>query len=100
MKHEEWMKNLAESLTEIVNTFGSRNDITVEYGYFDTMEDVASNFTPWQIYYHGIKSDIEYFLVYEPDSETGKHLLYTVNISGDSCLTAASELMNLASRKF
>lgn len=99
MEHNEIMANLAESLTGTINTFGRRKDIIVEYACFNTMEDVAANFTPWQIYYHGIKSGIEYFLIYEPDPETGKHLLYTVNVSGDSNLTAAWELFDLASRK-
>ena len=99
MNRKEQMDALAASLTETIKTFGRRHDVTVEYSCFDTMEDVAANFTPWQMYYHGIKSGIEYFLIYEPDPETGRHLLYTVNVSRDSCLTAASELMDLASRK-
>lgn len=99
MNRKEQMNALAASLTETVKTFGRRHDITVEYGYFDTMETVAAYFTPWQMKYHGILSGIEYFLVYEHDPETGKRLLYVINVSGDSYLTAASELMDLASRK-
>lgn len=99
MNRKEQMAALASSLTETIKTFGRRHDITVEYGYFDTMEDIATILNEWQMKYLGILPGIEYFLVYEPDPKNGKHLLYAVNVSGDSCLTAASELMDLASRK-
>lgn len=99
MNRMDQMCALASSLTETIKTFGRRKDITIHYGYFDTMDDINSIFTEWEIKYLGILPGIEYFLVCEPDPETGLHELYAVNVSGDSYLTAASELMNLASRK-
>lgn len=53
--------------------------------------------TEWERRYHTVISGDEYFWIWE--RETGD-LLYTINVTGDSVLTAASELMNLLARKF
>ena len=53
--------------------------------------------SPWDRSYHHITPGDEYFWIF--DGVTGD-LLYTVNVTGDSVLTAASELMNLLARKF
>jgi len=71
--------------------------------YIKPDAETIEQFTAWQrernhIYTHG-----EYFIVwdYTPDWGTDKpDLLYAVDASADSLLTAASELMDLLSRKF
>ena len=100
LKRAEKMTALAMTLTHMIHAFGNRKDdsITIEYGEF-TEEKIRETFTPWGIKYHGILPGIEYFLVYENDPDCGKSLLYVVNVSGDSEICAASELMALACRK-
>lgn len=93
----EKMTALAMTMTQLIKAFGRRNDITVEYSRC-TAEEIAAKFTEWERKYYGIRASDEYFLVYENPAE-GKSLLYAVNVSGDSELTAAAELMDLASRK-
>lgn len=58
---------------------------------------LESTTTEWERQYHQIVRNDEYFWIWE--RETGD-LLYTINVTGDSVLTAASELMNLLARKF
>lgn len=58
---------------------------------------LESTTTEWERKHHQIVRNDEYFWIWE--RETGD-LLYTVNVTGDSVLTAASELMNLLARKF
>lgn len=97
MTKAEKMNRLAESLTEMIREFGRRSDITILYVRPD--RETIGNYTEFQQKYHGIIPGQEYFMVYE--EEDGKRLLlYVVNVTADSYLTAANELMNLASRKF
>lgn len=58
---------------------------------------LESTTTEWERKYHQIVRNDEYFWIWE--RETGD-LLYTINVTGDSLVTAASELMNLLARKF
>ena len=58
---------------------------------------LESTTTEWERKHHQIVRNDEYFWIWE--RETGD-LLYTINVTGDSVLTAASELMNLLARKF
>lgn len=105
---EQSMTELAKTISETINTFGRRNDIIVKYGTF-TEEQINTEFSELMRLFHHILSGNEYFLVYEtgkPVSElpddykpNQKSLLYAVNVSGDSNITAAAELFDLASRK-
>ena len=62
--------------------------------YYDVAKE-NHNFSDWDRQYHGIIDGEEYFFVYD-----NNHLLYVINVTGDSTLTAMSELMELLARKF
>lgn len=96
-EHIERMNALAKTLEETIKTFGNRGDIHIEYQNVNDTNILL--FTNWQIKIHHIYCGMEYFLIYENIPGEGFNLLYAVNISCDSYLTAASELMDLASRK-
>ena len=98
MERTEKMNALAKSLEETVNTFGRRNDIHIEYNKINDNNILL--FSGWQVQIHHIYSGMECFLIYENVPVEGFNLLYVIDVSCDSCLTAASELMDLASRKF
>ena len=107
MTREQMMNSLAIDLTGTINVFGRRDDIIIRY--YDMTEENLAKFSPWSRQYHSLFPGLEYLLVFEtekpitelpndykPDTTS---LLYAVNVSGDSCLTAAAELLDLASRK-
>lgn len=57
--------------------------------------------TEWERKYHQIVRNDEYFWIWNTDTgDQPWELLYAVNVTGDSLVTAASELMNLLARKF
>ena len=107
MTREQMMNSLAVDLTGTINIFGRRDDILIRYA--DLTEENLAEFTPWARSYHHLLSGQEHFLVYETEKPVTDlpndykpdptNLLYSVNVSGDSYLTAAAELMDLASRK-
>lgn len=107
MTREQMMNALAIDLTGTINTFGRRDDIIVRYA--DLTEENVKEFSPWARTYHSLLPGHEVFLVYETEKPVTElapdyvpdpsNLLYAVNVSADSYLTAASELMDLASRK-
>lgn len=97
IERAERMHLLAERCASLVREFGRRQDITVTY---DRPNDTTiRNYSDFQREYHGIVSGNEYFLIWETDKEV-KHLLYIVNVTADSAIAAAWELLDLASRKF
>ena len=55
------------------------------------------NFSEWDRHRFCIMTGDERFLIYGGDEG---HLLYSVNVTGDSVLTATEELMDLVARKF
>lgn len=107
MTREQMMNSLAIDLTGTINVFGHRDDIIIRYA--DMTEEILTEFTPWSRQYHSLLPGIEYFLVFETEKPITElpddykpdptNLLYAVNVSCDSYLTAAAELMDLASRK-
>lgn len=107
MTREQIMTSLAVDLTGTINCFGRRDDILIRYA--DITEESALEFSPWTRSYHSLLPGREFFLVYETEKPITElpndyrpdptNLLYAVNVSGDSYLTAAAELMDLASRK-
>ena len=97
----EQMKRVASQMETIVKENGRRNDIAITYCEMDA-ESIA-DFTEWERERNELFIGHEYFLIWEvPDPHAIEpfHLLYTVNVSADSVLTAVAELMNLVSRKF
>lgn len=97
----EQMERVASQMETIVRENGRRNDIAITYCEMDA-ESIA-DFTEWERERNELFIGHEYFLIWEvPDPHAIEpfHLLYAVNVSADSVLTAVAELMNLVSRKF
>ena len=97
----EQMKRVASQMDTIVKKNGRRKDIAITYCEMDA--ESLADFTDWQCQKNKLFIGYEYFLIWEvPDTYAIKpyHLLYAVNVSADSVLTAVAELMNLVYRKF
>ena len=80
----------------------ARPDMPLRIEYWRISEDPAvgssiHNFTELEQQYYHIFDGEEYFFIWDEQED---HLLYVINVSGDSVLTALSELMNLIGRKF
>lgn len=98
MERNEKMNAIAADLTRMILDYGRRNDITVTYAKL-TDEDMAK-FSDFAIRYHQLHKGEEMFLIWEniPDENPG--LLYAVNVTADSYLTAMQEAIDLIARKF
>ena len=97
----EQMKRVASQIETIVKENGRRGDIAITYCEMDA-ESIA-DFTEWERERNELFIGHEYFLIWEvpdPHNIDPFHLLYAVNVSADSVLTAVSELMHLVCRKF
>jgi len=88
---EDKLKFIATCLTRMVNCFIAE---PIEVTYRRETDESVNDFTEWARKYHGILPGEEYFYVWKGQ------LLYAVNVSADSYLTAADELMGLLARKF
>ena len=100
MTRTEQMEHLAAQIETIIKDNGRRNDIAVTYCEMDgvAMEDFTESERERAELFIGH----EYFMIWEvqdPYDIDPFHLLYAKNITGDSALTAAAELMTLASYK-
>lgn len=62
---------------------------------YEITKDCKQKYGDWECDYHGIIDGEEYFFIFEKD-----RLLYAVNITGDSVLTAFWELAEVLSNKF
>ena len=101
MERIEKLEHIAIEAEKLIRSYGRRKDICVTFGRL-TKETIAY-FSVWDCKRFTLMEGEEYFFVWEtsrPDIPNLSELLYVVNVTGDSLLTAASELMNLASRKF
>lgn len=97
----EQMERVATQMETIVKENGRRKDIAITYCEMDA-ESIA-DFTDWECERNELFIGNEYFLIWEvpdPHNIDPFHLLYAVNVSADSVLTAVAELMHLVSRKF
>lgn len=93
------MQEIATTITDMMHKAAPRTaEVFIEY-IRPTEEDIA-NCSDWTREYHGILPGVEYFMVYETKAAAPDCPLYVVNVTADSYLTAASELMDLISRKF
>lgn len=86
------LKDIAARIESMIRAHGRRHDITIRFTRIG--EGNINRYTDFQRQYHRIVTGDEYFMIDDPDG-----LLYAVNVSGDSNMTAASELMELVSRK-
>ena len=89
------MSEIAKAAMSLVRMARPDSDIDIAYAQ-ETPESVA-DFTEWQRELKRIYAGSEYFHIW--DGRSGS-LLYAVNVTSDSLLTAASELMQLIANKF
>ena len=101
MDRNDSLEMMAIDLERFIRIYGRRKDISVT---FCRMTDESINeFSAWnQKRVHLLAGD-EYFFVWEnrrPDVPEYNGLLYVIDVTADSLLTAASEFMDLAYKKF
>lgn len=89
----ENMRDIAGRIENMIFHYGRRQDITVRYTKIG--DGNIYRYNDFQRRYHGILTGNEYFMIEEPGA-----LLYAVNVTGDSLMTAAAELMALVGKKF
>ena len=97
----EQMANVARSAMHLLRIARPERDIRIEYHRAD--DEINESLTPWQREKFHLWMNDEYFMVWDdvPDWDApGPDLLYVVNVSADSLLTAAAELFELLHRKF
>lgn len=94
-RREAEMKKLAEYGKSLIREFGRRKDIIVTYDRPDS--ETISRYTEYQRKHHQIVTGSEYFLFWEEET---MHLLYVKDVTADSALTAAAEMMWMAAKKF
>ena len=89
------MKMGTDFISILLNVVRPDKDIRIEY--VRTTEENIKDFSDWDVERFGILTGEELILIFD---KTENHLLYVVNVTGDSVLTAMSELMNLIAKKF
>lgn len=85
------MEFVAQEITTLVNRF-VRDPIEITYRR--ETEESVKDYTEWGRQRFGIHSGFEYFYVWRGE------MLYAVDVTADSVLTAAEELMRLLAEKF
>lgn len=88
------MNHIANTIDNMVHMFNTHvPNVAI---YYEKMTDESiKTYTDWQRTYNHLLTGEEYFIIWD-----GPSLLYAVNVSGDSALTAAEELMHLVASKF
>lgn len=89
----EALERIASCVAEMVNPHIAE-PITITYDILSP--EVAARYSEWTRQRLLLLSGEEYFFISRPDDG----LLYVVNVTGDSILTATHELMDLIARKF
>ena len=89
------MNKLAEYGKSLIREFGRRRDIIVTYDRPN--DETITRYSDYQRENHHIMTGSEYFFFWEEET---MHLLYVKDVTGDSALTAAAEMMWLAAKKF
>lgn len=84
-------QNVANSIEAMVNRY---IDEPIVITYEKLTEDSGKPYSDWDRQRFQLRSGEEYFLIRR------RTLLYAVNVTSDSILTAAHELMDLIARKF
>jgi hypothetical protein len=101
MERIDSLEHIAIEVEKLIRSYGRRKDISVTFSCLTN--EIIEEFSTWDRKRFGLVSGEEYFFVWEnsrPDVADPYGLLYVVCVTADSLLTAASELMNLVSRKF
>lgn len=92
---EEYIDYSIEKIKDILQFLRPEKSWEIKYIRLKLPAEV---FDEWTITYHGLIANEEYILIY--DDEQMNHLLYAINVTGDSVLCALSELMQLLVNKF
>lgn len=96
------MQCVADDIGTMIRQYGSdkeqRRHIVITYQVL-TPESIAT-FTDFQRRYHGLLPGEEVFIIWDEVDKKASDLLYVVNVTGDSILTAGCELMTLVAKKF
>lgn len=101
MDRMDSLNEIAIEAENLIRRFGRRKDIMVTFCKL-TNESIAE-FKSWDRQRFSLIPGEECFFVWEKlrENVADPHgLLYVVCVTGDSLLTAASELLSLISRKF
>lgn len=98
MERFESLNDIALTMQKMVCTYGRRNDIAITAARLT--DETISAYTAWQRSFFQLHAGEEVFMVWEITKAESSCLLYVINVTGDSLLTAAGELMELLSRKF
>lgn len=75
----------------------TRPDMPLNIDLVCLNEHNIQGFTDFERRYHGLLTGEKFITIREA---ADNYLLYAVNVTGDSILTAVGELMNLIARKF
>lgn len=88
------MDKACDHLTELIALEYPKKGIRVRYEKVGT--EVYAEFSEFEKQYHKIRLGDEYILIYDPEGI----LLYAINVTYDSMLTAVDEAMRLIAAKF
>ena len=98
-ERESKMRRIARGAMNMLRLARPERKLTV--AYIKPNEKDIERYTEWQRRSKGIVTGDEYFLVWDCEPyEEPPRLLYAVNVTADSLLTAAGELFGLLGRKF
>lgn len=97
MTRKDSLNRIAVQIENMIKDYGRRTDILVSFT--QPGEADLKQFSDWENKYFGLRPNEEYFMIYEK-IDIEYHLLYVVNVTADSLLTAAQELMDLVASKF
>ena len=91
---EQQINFCIEKIQEMLHVINPEKQWTIKYFYPKDMNDFMP-YSPWDVQRHHLFVHDEYFLILDDNG-----ILYAVNVTGDSVLTAVEELMLLLSKKF
>jgi hypothetical protein len=83
-----------EQVQNILTMVNPMKKWTIKFQKLDN--ENIHDFSDWDRKYYGLHTGDESFLIFDEED----HLLYVVNVTGDSIITAVYELMSKLSCKF
>ena len=95
MTKAEQMQKVADSVNVLIKMM--RPDKHLDIQYVKLTDENIGAFGDWDIVRLCLYTGDEQFIISDVDENSR---LYAVNVTGDSVLTAAAELMDLVSKKF
>ena len=99
MTKAEYMAGIAAQIETMLHDI-MPDSATVTIRYDRPTAETIGNYDTIARQLHHIAADDEYFLICDKMPGGKLFLMYAVNVTGDSVLTATAELMNLIARKF